>query len=134
VRWVLHRGSSPHTLAPRSPGKCETRAHLCPPVGHACSQHGPPWPILALLTSAVLHIFHHGGDQGTGGAWRLLASSGQQDGLTRDLLVDQAGHAGRLAFPDSSWWPCRAAKVRDSKRSCWRRRQAQFCMLRKVPV
>lgn len=35
----------------------------------------------------------------------LLTSSGQQDELTNDLLLDQAGCAERLAFPDSSWWP-----------------------------
>lgn len=35
----------------------------------------------------------------------LLTSSSQQDELTRDLLLDQAGSAEGLAFSDSSWWP-----------------------------
>lgn len=60
--------------SPVTPGSSWEMARQEPisahPMGHACSQHGPPWPVLALLTSALLHVFHHGDEQGAGGAWK----------------------------------------------------------------
>lgn len=61
----------PHTCSPGETARQEpTYAH---PMGYDCGQHGPPWPVLVLLTSALLHVFHHGDKRGAGGAWRRQA-------------------------------------------------------------
>lgn len=138
LRWVLHGGSSPPPWhlgalgrAPLRPphGADLWRARSTPAgsgavnlsfvAGFSLWQQARSWGCLD--EAGPVHL-------------ELIASRGQQDGLPRDLLVDQACHTGRLAFLDSCWWPRQAAKASDSKHSRCRSRQTQFCTLRKVPV
>lgn len=67
----VEEAAPPAPLAPDSPGEMARQEPTSAyPMGHTYSQHGPPWPVLVLLTSALLHVFHCADDQGAGDAWR----------------------------------------------------------------